>query len=210
MSFQVRRKSAQGGTKDRALLILDDYIGTGSQFIFQFIGRSEEDIRVLNCYRKVYLVCYIIHEDALKKFRLLADGKIEEALAIEEEQFPNLNMYAEKKSFRRALSKLDWKNIELVYLDVDKPILDASNVLLSMQEKIDIERLLDKFKHEGYSGTSFLMGNHTFFYGAPNSLPEILWPLFKRIEDFTVYTEGTDGLIGIGSDVIRYDIDEVL
>ena len=197
-----------GRFKDRALVILDDYIGTGSQFIFQFIGRSEDDIRVMNCYKKVYLVSYIVHESALEKFWMLADGLLEDVIKVEEKQFPDVDLDGEKEDLRKALSLLDWRNIELVYLDVDYPILSDANRSLSRDEKNSIERLLEAFSHEGYSGTSFLQGHHTFFYGAPNSLPEILWPLFKRVEDMTVYTKGTEKIIKETGEVVRYNIDE--
>jgi hypothetical protein len=39
-----RWADSPGGFCDRALIILDDYIGTGSQFIFQFLARSRTDI----------------------------------------------------------------------------------------------------------------------------------------------------------------------
>jgi hypothetical protein len=194
--------------KDRALVILDDYIGTGSQFIFQFIGRSEDDIRVINCFKKVYLASYIVHETALEKFWMLADGLLEDVIRVEEKQFPDVDLDGEKDDLRKALSLLDWRNIELVYLDVDYPILSGANHSLSRDEKKSIEKLLEASSHEGYSGTSFLQGHHTFFYGAPNSLPEILWPLFKRVEDLSVYTRGTEKLIEQTGEVISYNIDQ--
>ncbi|HEY9159624.1 MAG TPA: hypothetical protein VIS94_00865 [Desulfomonilia bacterium] len=197
-----------GRFKDRALVILDDYIGTGSQFIFQFIGRSEDDIRVMNSFKKVYLASYIIHESALEKFWMLADGLIDDVIRVEEKQFPDVDMSSDEDDLRKALSLLDWRNIELIYLDVDYPILSDANRSLSRQEKEEISRLIRAFSHEGYSGTSFLEGHHTFFYGAPNSLPEILWPLFKRVEDLSVYTRGTEKIIEQTGEVVRYNIDE--
>ncbi len=194
--------------KDRALVILDDYIGTGSQFIFQFIGRCEDDIRVMNCFKKVYLASYIVHETALEKFWMLADGLIDDVISVEEKQFPDVDMSSDEEDLRKALSMLDWRNIELIYLDADYPILSDANRSLSKQEKKAIGRLIEAFSHEGYSGTSFLEGHHTFFYGAPNSLPEILWTLFKRVEDLSVYTRGTEKLIEQTGEVVSYNIDQ--
>jgi hypothetical protein len=189
---------------DRALVILDDYIGTGSQFIFQFIGQSEEDIRVVNSYRKTYLVCYVIHEKALQNFRLLADGKIEELIKIEEDQFPQIDFSPEEDHFRRTLRQLDWKNLELVYVEEEIPLLSASNKTLKEEEKVRIDRFLRRHSHEGYSGTSYLLGHHTFFFGAPNSLPEILWPLFNRIEDLSIYWGRP---AGIEEDLVSYSME---
>jgi hypothetical protein len=50
-------------------------------------------------------------------------------------------------------------------------------------------------------------GHHTFCYGAPNSLLEILWLLFRRVEDISVYTKGNDKLMEETGEIIRYDID---
>ena len=191
--------------KTRALVILDDYIGTGSQFIFQFIGRSDEDIRVVNSYGKTYLVCYVIHEKALRNFQRLAEGRIDEVIRIEKEQFPDVDFSLEEERLHIALTSLDWQNIELVYLEAEEPLLSPHNRTLGDEEKGRIERLLNKYKHEGYAGTSYLLGHHAFFFGAPNSLPEILWPLFNRIEDISIYSEK---LVAFKEDVIRYSIDE--
>jgi hypothetical protein len=192
--------------KDRILVILDDYIGTGSQFIFQFIGRSAEDIRVVNSYSKTYLACYVIHERALQNFQRLAAGRIDEVIEIEKEQFPDVDLSPEEEQLRMSLASLDWKNIELIHLEVEEPLLSPHNRTLSDDEKGRIERLFNKYKHEGYAGTSYLLGHHTFFFGAPNALPEILWPLFNRIEDISIYSGEKPA--GFAEDVIRYSMDD--
>jgi len=189
----------------RALVILDDYIGTGSQFIFEFIGRSDDDVRVVNSYRKTYLVCYVINERALQNFRLLADGKIDEIIRAEEEQFPDTDFSQDEDHFRQTLSRLEWRNIELVYLVEEQSLLSPANKTLSDGEKKSIERLLAKYTHEGYAGTSYLLGHHAFFFGAPNSLPEILWPLSNRVEDFSIYRDKPQG---ITEEIIGYRVDD--
>ncbi|MEI6154201.1 MAG: hypothetical protein WCQ90_08955 [Deltaproteobacteria bacterium] len=193
--------------KNRALVILDDYIGTGSQFIFHFIGENSEDARVINSYRKTYLVSYIIHEKALQNFRLLFDGKVEQFIMAEKEQFPDFDFTPEEETIRRNLTNLDWNKIELVYLEIEKPLMSLDNKTLNDNEKRQIDRLLNKYKQEGYSGTSYLLGHHTFFFGAPNSLPRILWPLFNRVEDFS-YT-ATPRPVDLNEDVIGYAIDNI-
>lgn len=191
--------------RNRALVILDDYIGTGSQFIFQFIGLSDDDVRVVNAYRKTYLVCYVIHEKALENFHLLKNGKIEEMIGIEQEQFPYDDLSHEIDAFRRTLTALDWANLDLVYLEEEKPLLSPHNQSLSAEEKERVADLLKRYGREGYSGTSYLLGHHTFFFGTPNSLPEVLWPLFKRVEDLSIYPEQPAGVQHI---ITGYDIDE--
>ena len=53
--------------------------------------------------------------------------------------------------------------------------------------------------------TEFLLGHHAFFYGAPNAMARVLLPLFKRIEDFSVYD--TSSQVGLPADLLEYDID---
>jgi len=190
---------------ERALVILDDYIGTGSQFIFEFIGRNDDAVRVVNSYRKTYLVCYVINERALQNFRLLADDKIDEIIRAEEEQFPDTDFSQDEDHYRQTLSRLDWRNIELVYLVEEQPLLSPANKTLSGGEKKSIQRLLAKYTHEGYAGTSYLLGHHAFFFGAPNSLPEILWPLFNRVEDFSIYRDKPQG---ITEEIMGYRVDD--
>lgn len=194
-----------GNYRNRALVILDDYIGTGSQFIFNFIGLSDDDVRVVNAYNKTFLVCYVIHQKALENFNLLKTGKIEEAIRIEQEQFPYDDLSSETDCFRRTLSSLDWNNLELVYLEEEKPLLSPDNSALTNAEKSRLEAFLNRYCHEGYAGTSYLLGHHAFFFGAPNSLPEILWPLFKRVEDLSIYPEKPEG---VPETITGYDIDD--
>ena len=192
--------------QNRALVILDDYIGTGSQFIFQFIARSEDDIRVIGNYKKVYLACIAIHEKAIEKGLLLREGRIEEVIKLEEAQIPDVDFKPEKEAFRVALNKVDWNKIELVYIEKDKAFLSEENESLTRDQKCALEKFLSKYCLEGCEGsTSFLLGRHAFFYGAPNSLPAILLPFFKRVEDFTVYS--MEHVTGITSDIINYDLD---
>ena len=132
---------------NRALIILDDYIGTGSQFLFHFIGRNEEDIRVVKSYKKLYLVCYIVHQSALEKFWMLADGMIDEVIERGQKDFPDIDFSEDFGLLRRLLSLPDWRNIELIYLDVDVPLLSDENKFLNDEDRKEIERLLEKLCH---------------------------------------------------------------
>lgn len=190
---------------NRALVILDDYIGTSSQFIFSFIGSSDEDVRVLNSFRKIFLACYVIHEKALENFQLLKDGRIDEAITAEQQSFPSVDMSPQVDCFRRTLTSLDWDKLELVHLTEEKPLLAPESTTITSEEKARIFSLLTRYGHQGYSGTSHLLGHHTFFFGAPNSLPEILWPLFKRVEDLSIYPDQPEGIEDI---ITGYGIDE--
>lgn len=237
-----------GAGRDRALVILDDYIGTGSQFVFQFVARSDDDIRVIRGYRRVYLCCVVAHEEAFRKGRLLQAGRFDEAIRIEEEQITCADFKPEEEAFRQALAEIDWRRIELITVFRDRSVLEESGAgegraggaapdgmsadgtaiangapltdgttaadgapvtdlpPLSAEQRTALERLLETYTLEGCEGdTSVLLGTHAFFYGAPNSLPPILLPLFKRVEDFTIYPEDT--FIDITTDIIDYDLD---
>jgi len=51
----------------------------------------------------------------------------------------------------------------------------------------------------------FLLGHHSFLYGAPNALARVLLPLFKRIEDFSV--DPRESQVGLPADLLDDDID---
>lgn len=51
----------------RALVSLDDYIGTSSQFLFQFIGRSNANTAVLENYQCIRLCSLVVHDDSRTK-----------------------------------------------------------------------------------------------------------------------------------------------
>jgi hypothetical protein len=109
-----RQEASPGGFSDRALVILDDYIGTGSQFIFQFLARSRDDIQVLNSYRKVYLASIVTHDNAFEKLALLQKGEHRKVLSIEEAQFPDYDWSWEEKDLQDALRRVDWNKLEVL------------------------------------------------------------------------------------------------
>lgn len=193
---------------DRALVILDDYIGTGSQFVFQFVGQSLADLAVLNHYRRIYLVCVVAHAQALKKFRLLQARRIRDVMKLEEAQFPQVDFSAQEQHFRTALHHLDWRKFQCVHLIEEKPLVAPSASKLSARAREQIRRLVAKYQPGGYDGTSYLFGHHTFFHGAPNSLPHVLLQFFKRVEDLSIYpAEAVGGLEQ--SSVTRYDFERL-
>ncbi len=190
--------------RERALVILDDYIGTGSQFIFQFVARSAEDMRVIANYRRVFLACIVVHPKAIEKGLLLRAGRFEDVIRLEELQIPDVDFRPEEQSFAAALRQVDWRRIELIAVEQDRSLLADDDEPEAAGSREVLARLLEKYELEGsQGGTQCLLGRHAFFYGAPNSLPAILLPLFKRVEDFTIYP--SDNFTGITSPIINYD-----
>ena len=76
----------QGQTdrSQRAIVVLDDYIGTGSQFLFQFIGRSEDNTKLLSEYKRIRLCSLVVHDDARIKWRRLQRHTVAEVMQIED------------------------------------------------------------------------------------------------------------------------------
>jgi len=188
----------------RALVILDDYIGTGSQFLFTFVARSAANRDLLRRYSRVRLAAIVVHDDARHKWKLLQHRRVDEVMAIEERQLSCVDFTADRQALIAALASLDWRRAGLLAVARDFPV--TAHPELSPAER---ERLRDFLRRqqeaEGAGTTEFLLGHHSFFYGAPNALARLLLPLFKRIEDFSVYDRETQ--VGLPADILDYDID---
>ena len=188
----------------RALVILDDYIGTGSQFLFTFVARSEANLALMARYARVRLGAIVVHDDARRKWKLLQRRAIDEVMAIEERQLTCVDFRPEREALIAALSRLDWRRCGLVAVQRDFPV--TAHPQLAPQERHDLQAFLCRHQQAGGAGTTeFLLGHHAFFYGAPNALARVLLPLFKRIEDFSVYPR--ESQVGLPSDILDYDID---
>ena len=188
----------------RALVILDDYIGTGSQFLFTFVARSAANRALLQRYARLRLAAIVVHDDARSKWKLLQHRAIEAVMAIEERQLSCVDFSAERQMLIAALAEIDWRRCGLLAVQRDFPVIAHPELLPSEREQ------LRQFVHrhqpaEGAGTTEFLLGHHSFFYGAPNALARVLLPLFKRIEDFSVYPRESQR--GLPADLIDYDID---
>lgn len=194
------------GSCDRALVILDDFIGTGSQFIFQFLARSREDVRVLESYRKVYLASVVIHDNALEKLALLQAGECRKVLSIEEAQFPDYDWAWEEGELENALFRIDWNRIGFVWVEREHPLLSEKNGSIPDEERAVLSQFLRKYGGDTKLSTSYLDGHHTFFYGAPNSLPKVLLPLFSRVEDLSIYP--TEHFIGVDTGIVNWKMDD--
>jgi len=188
----------------RALVILDDYIGTGSQFLFTFVARSAANRALLQRYARVRLAAIVVHDDARTKWKLLQRRAVEEVMAIEERQLTCVDFTPERDALIAALSGLDWRRSGLVAAARDFPVVAHPD--LSPMERQQLRDFLHRQQQaEGAGTTEFLLGHHSFFYGAPNALARVLLPLFKRIEDFSVYPR--ESQVGLPADLIDYDID---
>jgi hypothetical protein len=188
----------------RALVILDDYIGTGSQFLFTFVARNAANRALLQRYARVRLAAIVVHDDARHKWKLLQRRDVDQVMAIEEQQLTCVDFAAERQELIAALASLDWRRAGLVAAGRDFPVV--AHPQLSPGERQRLRAFLQRQQEaEGAGTTEFLLGHHSFFYGAPNALARVLLPLFKRIEDFSVYPR--ESQVGLPADLLDYDID---
>ena len=188
----------------KALVILDDYIGTASQFLFTFVARNAANRALIAEYGRTRLAAVVVHDNARQKWRLLQKEQIRQVMAIEEQQLTCVDFAPEREDIINALRQINWKHAGLIGADRDFPVTACNE--LSADERRDLRQLLSNHTDSDGAGTTeFLLGHHTFFYGAPNAMARILLPLFKRLEDFTTYP--LESQRGLPSDLIDYDID---
>ena len=188
----------------RALVILDDYIGSGSQFLFTFVARSAANRALLQRYARVRLAAVVVHDDARQKWKLLQHRAVEEVMAIEERQLTCVDFSRDRSDLIAALAELDWRRLGLIAAARDFPV--TAHPQLSPDERDQLRQFLRRQQDAAGAGTTeFLLGHHAFFYGAPNAMARVLLPLFKRIEDFSVYD--TSSQVGLPADLLEYDID---
>jgi len=188
---------------ERALVILDDYIGTGSQFLLQFLARSPGDIALLNAYAVFRVGAIAVHDDARHKQQLLAQGDIDALMAIEEQELACIDFSHDRQQLLEALASVEWDSGGLEAVARDFPVNQHPS--LNEDERQQLNDFLQRSGAVAFeSVTGFLLGHHTFFYGAPNALPQLLLPLFRRVEDFTSYDTSVQQ--GLPCDIIDYDI----
>ena len=188
----------------RALVVLDDYIGTGSQFLFHFLARQPAHLDLLQRYDKVRLGAIVVHDDARQKWKLLQHRCFRDVMAIEERELACIDFSGERERLIAALGRLNWCDCGLLAAQKDFPV--TAHPALSQNDRLAMQQFLRKQQQKEGSGTTeFLLGHHSFFYGAPNALARVLLPLFKRVEDFTAYDSST--LVGLPAPIIDYDID---
>lgn len=203
-NIEALQASPPAPDQRRALVILDDYIGTGSQFLFTFVARSEANRDLWRRYSRVRLAAIVVHDDARHKWKLLQQRRTPEVMAIEERQLTCVDFSADRQALIAALAGLDWRHAGLLAAARDFPV--TAHPALRPQEREELRRFLHRQQEAAGAGTTeFLLGHHSFFYGAPNALARVLLPLFKRIEDFTVYAR--DSQVGLPADILDYDID---
>ena len=168
------------------------------------MARSAANRALLQRYARVRLAAIVVHDDARHKWKLLQRRDVEQVMAIEEQQLTCVDFAPERQALITALSSLDWRRAGLVAAGRDFAVI--AHPQLSPDERQQLRAFLHRQPQAAGAGTTeFLLGHHSFFYGAPNALARVLLPLFKRIEDFSVYPR--ESQVGLPADLLDYDID---
>lgn len=180
---------------NRALVLLEDYVGTGTQFLFEICSKRYHEL--FNSYKKVYFVVLVATKNAINRFEKLANAEYE-SLAQDFISIMDIQDEEAKQEVLSNLKRIPKDKIEIVYLHKETPLNDSSRDPIVTAK---ITTLLNKYNTKRYMGGSFSsFGHSVFFYNCPNNLPEILWsvqsvcldgtpwtPLFKRVEDVSIY-----------------------
>lgn len=179
---------------DRCLVLLEDYLGSGLQFLYGCYGRKHADL--FNSYRKVFLVVLVANTQAIKRFEQLNQGN-NSTIAQEFARIVCPWQLTSEQEMLDMINKIPKGKLELIFAKEEKPLTD---ILAADKEQGEIESLLNKYNLTRYFGGNFAIGHTVFFYSSPNNLPEILWntksikrdgspwiPLFSRVEDLSIY-----------------------
>lgn len=200
------KKNPPKDINDRALVLLDDYIGTGSQFLIEYLACNKENQNLFNQFKKIYFVTLSANENAINKFDLLAEGKSDVVATEHCEQYKNEAFVLNNRDqIFKSLEALNGNKLQLLTLNKEVPFLSDKYEKLSSEDKKEVKSFLEKYNVYKYPfGVGNRQGHTSFFYSAPNTLPDILWnskigkakvkgtdqnwmPLFQRTEDISIY-----------------------
>lgn len=185
--------------KDKALVLLDDYNGTGGQFLVEFYARNPENRALLNGYKKIYYATITANERAMSRFDDIKNGnadKVSEEICAD---FADVSSFKdERKETFEAMRAIQGEKLDFIALEEEKALLSPENTDLSTEDKKEIKDFLLKYNPYKYPfGVGELQGHTSFYYSAPNTLPDLLWnskiekkgfePLLHRVEDISLY-----------------------
>jgi hypothetical protein len=185
-------KERRADVADRALVILDDYVGSFAQILGEYFGKMFADS--FNRYRKIYVTTIAAHPAGRENLARLKRGEgdlvvrdLVRLFAIDD---------AGAKRFADGLAKVEPAKVELVFVHEDRPFRADRHARLFayLRENVRFER-----STQAPLGVAGLASALTFFYGPPNGAPDALWnprgasaagtfvPLFPRVEDISHY-----------------------
>ncbi len=181
-----------------ALVLLDDYVGTGCQF-FSFSYRRDHHA-LFNRYAKVYLGTLVANKRAIDTFYQMNRGNFDPLVKIlyrldESDEIEQI------KQIRKTFDVVKPRQVQLVSVSEEVSLL-APESHMGESEIIRVRSLLDKYISAPYcEGLFNIMSHSVFFFQCPNNVPQIFWdwdcrapdkpwrPLFPRVSDSSIYTE---------------------
>lgn len=197
-------ETSQDDLSDRALVILDDYVGTGCQFLsFSYRNVHPE---LFNRYAKVYVATLIANNLAIQTFKQVNQGNYETLVGIIC-GVEGIEQAEDIDKLRDSFKKIHPGQTRLIYCNREISLLDPESHL-NTDQRIRIRGLIDKYTQQKYCHDLFNLMSHTvFFFQCPNDAPQILWdwdcgaekgawhPLFPRVSDLSIYAH--DGNIPV-------------
>ena len=197
-------ETRQENQSQRALIILDDYVGTGNQFLSFSYRSAHPDL--FNRYGKVYVATLIANNQAIQTFKQVNQGNYEKLVGIEC-GLDEIKDPEEIENLRTSFNTIRPGQSRLIYADREISLLDPESHL-NTEQRTQLKELITKYTHNDYCHGLFNLMSHTvFFFQCPNNAPQILWdwdcgtekgkwhPLFPRVSDSSIYAH--DGNIPI-------------
>lgn len=118
--------------------------------------------------------------------------------------FPDYDWDVEGPVLPAALAAIDLSRVSFLRVEREHPLLSRENAGITDEDRRILGRFLLDYGDDSAFLTSYLGGLHTFFYGALNSLPKVLYPLFSRVEDYSIYPR--EHFLIDSMDVISWDL----
>ncbi len=183
-----------GKTKEnRALVLLEDYIGTGTQFLWENYVKFNHEL--FNQYRKVYFVAIVANELAIERFEQLKKGRFDEFANFLQKMEQVLNNAMSRETIIQNLGRVKPDRLQLIYGKKEVSLFERDDI--PQLDRDQVERLISKYTPKSYlEDLFFVKGSTVFFFNCPNNVPNLLWntkngpgwkPLFYRYEDLSVY-----------------------
>ena len=185
------------GSPDRALVIVDDYTATGAQLLLEYLGSNLRSH--FADYGKVYLAVMVANTKAITRVGLLTAGQHERVGQDVNSEFGLTGKAADEVlAAASAVCSIDLK------LLFDRAEVPRFAVPDPRQEAFLLKYGQFEQNPSAPFGAGNAQGSTAFFYGAPNSLPDIFWnslgtykgkafmPLFSRTEDISHYEFSKD------------------
>lgn len=181
------------GEEKRALVLLEDYIGSGTQFIWECYAKKHLDL--FNQYERIYLVVLSANQLAVSRFEQLKDKDFKEFSDFLVKMQEALGRPMTLEAILKKLDQIHFDRLNLIY--VKKEISLPERIDIPLWERNQIASLISKYTPHQYLDDLFsIQGSTVFFYNCTNNVPSLLWnkknapgwkPLFYRYEDLSVY-----------------------